>query len=221
MIEELVKSKKVFLFDFDGVLVDSVEIKTTAFAHLYQNYGSEVVENVINFHRENGGMSRFDKFKYFHNNFLNQNINSDEIDDLADKFSDFVVESVIKAPIIGCSEDFLKKVCDDELDSFVVSATPQKEIEEIVQKRNWNMYFKGIYGSPTSKAKNIDKILIKNKSYQKKDCIFFGDALSDLNAAQSHRIDFIGIDNQRTHIFKKRVKKDFLFPDFTYLNSIM
>ena len=68
MIDDLIKSKLLFIFDFDGVLVDSVELKTIAFVHLYEEYGSHIVDLVIAFHCKNGGMSRFEKFKYFHNN---------------------------------------------------------------------------------------------------------------------------------------------------------
>ena len=53
--------KNIF-FDFDGVIADSVNVKTEAFEKIYLPYGKEIAEKVINHHRENGGMSRFEKF---------------------------------------------------------------------------------------------------------------------------------------------------------------
>ncbi len=40
------KIKTVF-FDFDGVLVDSVNIKTKAFAKLFDPYGQEIEAKVV------------------------------------------------------------------------------------------------------------------------------------------------------------------------------
>jgi len=34
-------------FDFDGVLVESVDIKTRAYAYLFEDEGPEVVQQVI------------------------------------------------------------------------------------------------------------------------------------------------------------------------------
>ena len=47
------------IFDFDGVLADSVEVKTRAFAKLFQSYGPEIEDRVVKYHRNNGGMSRY------------------------------------------------------------------------------------------------------------------------------------------------------------------
>ena len=220
MIDSLIKSKCVFIFDFDGVLVDSVEIKTKAFAYLYESYGIDIVKKVIQFHRENGGMSRYDKFRYFHNNFLDLDIRKDEINKLSKNFSKFAVDSVVKANCIEGSEEFLNKLLKKKLPSFVVSATPQKEIKEIIKRRNWANYFKAIFGSPRTKSENIDIILKNNSEISAKDCIFFGDALSDLNAAESKKIDFIGIQNDIVDVFKNKVDSDFLIRDFSYLNKI-
>ena len=219
MIDSLIKSKRIFIFDFDAVLVDSVEIKTKAFAYLYESYGTDVVKNVIKFHRENGGMSRYEKFRYFHNNFLQMDISKDEINRLSKNFSKFAVDAVVKANCISGSEDFLKKLLKKQLPTFVVSATPQKEIKEIIKRRNWAKYFNDIFGSPNTKSENINIILKNNSEITLKDCIFFGDALSDLDAAESHKIDFIGIQNDILDVFKDKVDSDFLIRDFSHLNK--
>ena len=61
---------KGIIFDFDGVIVDSVEIKGEAFREIYTTYGKEISDKVIEHHELNGGVSRFDKFRFYHNNFL-------------------------------------------------------------------------------------------------------------------------------------------------------
>ena len=69
LIKNIVKKKKFIVFDFDGVVLDSVEIKTNAFAEIYSEYGSEIVSKVVEYHKRNGGLSRFEKFKYYHKFF--------------------------------------------------------------------------------------------------------------------------------------------------------
>jgi len=56
LIQNVIDSKKLLIFDFDGVLADSVEVKTEAFALLYKPYGQKVVEKVVSHHRDNGGI---------------------------------------------------------------------------------------------------------------------------------------------------------------------
>ena len=55
---------KNIIFDFDGVILDSVNIKTEAFYKLFEQYGSKIANQVVDYHIINGGMSRFKKFEY-------------------------------------------------------------------------------------------------------------------------------------------------------------
>ena len=47
---------QIIFFDFDGVLVESVEIKNHAFRTLYAEHGEDVVQKVLVHHTENGGL---------------------------------------------------------------------------------------------------------------------------------------------------------------------
>ena len=56
---------QAIIFDFDGVVVESGDIKTQAFANLYRTHGEAIMAEVARYHRLNGGMSRYQKFHYF------------------------------------------------------------------------------------------------------------------------------------------------------------
>ena len=62
---------KINTFDFDGVITESVQIKTDAFVALYSNYGTDIVQKVVKHHETNGGMSRYKKIKLYHKTLLN------------------------------------------------------------------------------------------------------------------------------------------------------
>ncbi len=56
---------KVLFWDFDGVIKDSVDVKTKAFIKLFEEYGVGISTKVKEHHLANGGMSRFEKFPLY------------------------------------------------------------------------------------------------------------------------------------------------------------
>ena len=107
-IEKLINTKKVLIFDFDGVIADSVDIKTEAFGELYSNYGEKTVHAVKLFHEQNGGVSRFEKIHYFNKVLLkNKKIECTE-EFFAQRFSEIVYKRVVECPEIVGSSAFIK-----------------------------------------------------------------------------------------------------------------
>ena len=70
-------------FDFDGIILDSVDVKTSAFSKKFEEYASEVQKQVIQYHLENGGVSRFEKFSQYYEKILNKPIDEVKIQKLA------------------------------------------------------------------------------------------------------------------------------------------
>ncbi len=54
---------QVVFFDFDGVILDSVDVKTKAFAKMFRHYGPEVEQVVVDYHLANGGVSQVQKIR--------------------------------------------------------------------------------------------------------------------------------------------------------------
>jgi len=187
--------KELLIFDFDGVICDSVNIKTQAFIELYKNYGSKIQEQVREYHLLNSGISRFEKFKYFQSVLLKQEFIEKDINNLAKKFSKLVKEKVINSPYIDGALEFLTK--NSSKRQFVCTGTPQVEIVEIAKKRGIFNLFENLYGSPKSKVEIINDIL-RQTNVKKNNCVFFGDAMTDYKASFKCNIPFIGIRNSET-----------------------
>tara|TARA_Y100001970_G_scaffold291512_1_gene428949 strand:+ start:2508 stop:3194 length:687 start_codon:yes stop_codon:yes gene_type:complete len=219
-IAKILDTKSVFVFDFDGVLADSVNIKTSAFFELYREYGHSVSSKVIEHHEANGGMSRFDKFKFYHRNFLNIDLKKKEIEDLSARFSSLVLESVIKSPEIKGAGEFLKKNYQKNKLFFINSATPELEIKEVIKSRNLDSYFTEVFGSPNSKLDNLRTILSRY-NIDVTQIVFFGDALSDFDAANSLGCMFVGVGRHIEEIISSRltvpVSQYYLLKDFQEL----
>jgi len=182
---------QAFFFDFDGVLADSVEVKTRAFARLFAPYGPEIEAKVVDHHRRHSGVTRVEKFRYYYREFLGRPLDEAGLADLCVRFARLVVDEVVAAPEIPGAEAFLRRWVA-RLPCFVVSATPEAEIREIVKRRGWSMYFGEVRGAPRSKKENLEILLARHRLIPNR-CLFFGDAESDYRAAQACRVDFLGI----------------------------
>lgn len=192
--------KNIF-FDFDGVLAESVHVKTQAYHDLYVPYGQDIADKVVNHHRANGGMSRFEKFRIYHREFLDIEITDEIVDELSEKYSNIVVEKVVKAPEVPGAIDFLKKYHSD-YKFWIITGTPTAEIQEITKKRDISNYFIEQCGSPTKKWEWTEYLLDKY-SINRDETLFLGDAMSDYKAAQKSKLHFALRDYEETYeLFK-------------------
>lgn len=192
--------KNIF-FDFDGVIADSVNVKTKAFEKMYLPYGNEIAEKVVEHHRANGGMSRFEKFKLYHKILLEIDLSDSEIEELSSQFSQIVKEGVINAQEVKGSHKFLNEF-KTELNMFVITGTPTEESVEICRARGIFDCFDGIYGSPQKKG-YWSKYLLEKYNFKKNETIFVGDAMADYQAAIENNLAFYLREyNENIELFK-------------------
>ena len=185
---------KGLIFDFDGVIAESIHIKSEAFKNLYITYGDDIAERVLEHHENNGGMSRFEKIKYYHEVFLKEKISEQKIIYLSNQFSSYVVQKVIESSYIPGVLDYIEKSYN-KYKLFISTGTPTEEIKEILIGKNIYNYFTDIFGSPTNKIEHINEILL-NHSFKSKELIFYGDSFTDYDAAIKSNIEFILIKNK-------------------------
>jgi HAD superfamily hydrolase (TIGR01549 family) len=181
---------KAIIFDFDGVLVESVDVKTRAFVKMFDKEGEEVVREVTDYHLKNGGVSRVRKFKYYYEEVLKRSLSEETLEELCDTFSGLVIEEVINSPYVKGAKEFLDEFYT-KLDFYVASGTPEEELTEIVRCRGMETYFKGIFGSPARKG-DIARMILRQNSYNTNEVVFIGDSITDLKGARDSGVGFIG-----------------------------
>ena len=99
---------KNILWDFDGVILDSMPIRDYGFRKIFESYTEELVEEFIKYHRLKGGLSRFHKIKYFYNTLLSKDISKEQIQEYADKFTIIMKEQLINTEsLMPDSVDFI------------------------------------------------------------------------------------------------------------------
>jgi phosphoglycolate phosphatase-like HAD superfamily hydrolase len=179
---------KAIVFDFDGVLVDSVDVKGDAFYKLYSQFGLDVAETVRDHHRQNGGISRYEKIRHWHRQFLGISLDEKSVNALAEQFSQLVEEEVMRAPLVAGALEFIHKY-HGEIPFFVASATPEEELARIMGRRDLQKFFSRIYGFPTTKANAIRDVM-RNLSLKREEVAFVGDAVQDEMAAKEVGVFF-------------------------------
>ncbi len=195
---------KGIIYDFDGVICDSVNVKTKAFAEMYKSYGEDVVSKVVDYHLQHGGISRYEKFKYYHQTFLGIELTQDEIMQMGNQFSEIALQKVIDSAYLPGVVDFMtnsKKNCLQ----FICTGTPETEILTILNKKNLEHLFDSVYGAPKRKPEIIT-MLLEQYQLHRDEVIFLGDALTDYNAARETKIAFVGVNSENTQ-----------FPEGTYV----
>lgn len=180
---------KAVIFDFDGVILESVDVKGWAFQELFKGY-PQYQQAILDFHLANGGMPRFDKFRYIYKEMLKKPLSDEEFEFLCQEFSRLVFDRVLSCPYVPGAKEFLENVNED-VRCFIVSGTPQEEIERVVRAKELDRYFEKVYGSPNTKNFWTKKIL-DDYALDNEQVLWIGDAQSDLQAAEEFDIKFVG-----------------------------
>jgi phosphoglycolate phosphatase-like HAD superfamily hydrolase len=178
------------IFDCDGVLFDSNALKTNAFRVVLKNSGFDehVVNEFIEYHKRNGGVSRYIKFQYLYTDIINQPLSNSKINQLLSEFSISCVELYNKADLTPGCVDVLEILSHDH-ELYVASGGDQIELREVFSQRRIDGFFKSILGSPKTKSECV-KSIVSNFDADIK-CVMVGDSVSDWLAADKYGVGFI------------------------------
>lgn len=183
--------KTAYFFDFDGVLLDSVGVKTEAFVTLFEPYGPKVLAQLLEHHRLNGGISRVDKIEHAHAAFIGVPLSADELKSWGKRYSELVFDRVVEVPWIPGAREFVEEM-NGTCPMFVISGTPEVELKAVMEARGMNCWFTEILGSPIRKPQHIRYLLAKYR-LDPNNCVFVGDALTDYHAARETGLHFLGV----------------------------
>ena len=179
----------VLIFDFDGTLVNTNEVKFRSFELVFPELPNSKVRQLVKTNKGN----RYDIIK--------------NIDDLVPlshriyKYRDRVNSGISTIAVNSASEvyttQFLKLASKRGIDLYISSATQILQ-SSLIAHRGWSSFFKGIYGSPAAKISHINDI--KKFTYEndpdkhlEKKFIYIGDTLSDYEVTLGTDIEFFGI----------------------------
>lgn len=188
----LVDVVDLIIFDFDGTICESADVKTEAFYHLYlDEQGAEFASAVRDYHLENAGVSRFAKINHVEKTMLRRPGSDERIEAVANRFGDIVRERVIAAPLVAGAEAFLGRY-SKAIPMVIASATPTEELRSIVAARALSSYFEAVQGSPALKETIVANYLLEYEISGER-AVVVGDQYSDLQAAHGAGTLFVGL----------------------------
>ncbi len=83
-------SIETIFWDFDGVILNSNPVRDIGFKEVLKQYPVNEVNMLLDYHQENGGLSRYVKFRYFFEKIRRENIDEEQILVLANNFSGII-----------------------------------------------------------------------------------------------------------------------------------
>jgi len=196
------------LFDFDGVILDSMPVRDSGFEEIFSDFDDKLVEQLLDYHNKNGGLSRYVKIEYFYNEILGKKISEKDIQNYAKNFSEIMKKKLTnRGYLIPETLDFIKNNFK-KYNLHVVSGSDDKELRFLCKELDISTYFKSIHGSPVHKNKLVERVL-SNNSYVKDETVLIGDSVNDCEAADVNGIDFYGFNNSNLISISKKYIKDY------------
>lgn len=188
------ENKKVILWDFDGVILDSMDIREKGFRTVLSAYPEKQVEELLEYHNQNGGLSRYVKFRYFQETILQQEVDEEKVEKMAHEFSKIMKKELIsKDNLIAEVLNFIQ-AHHTKHTMHIVSGSDGEELRFLCKKLGISRYFNTIQGSPEPKISLVNKI-IKEFKYKNFEVCLIGDSINDYEAAHKNNIDFYGYNN--------------------------
>jgi len=182
-----ISEKKIIFWDFDGVIKDSVLAKGETFAELFGGEDEYMYSKVLRHHCNNAGLPRAEKIIIYlgwaQNTPLEKHIKYWE-----KKFNEIVVKKVCESPWVPGALQYLQE--NYHRQHFVlVPATPQEEMDQIVDQLQIYKFFKRIYGHPNKKTDVIASTL-DNLGVKPSNAVMLGDSVADYGAALENNVMF-------------------------------
>ena len=198
-------------WDFDGVVKDSVEVKSDGFRWIVRGADDSIGNRVQQHHQANGGVSRFEKIPLYLS-WAGMPSDAAAVRRACSEFSQFVVDAVINSPWVPGVRDYLVENRGNQV-FILVTATPADEIGWILERLDLLPCFSEVHGAPMAKADAVSETLARHL-FEPDQSVFIGDSESDHRAATSNSVPFL----LRRHRFNDDLIEVLDVPSFSELS---
>ena len=182
---------KVIIFDFDGVILDSADIKLRGYMMIYAAEDPRKLRALVEHCQLHGGITRRTKFAYYEREFFGRSGDADAVESLCRRYSELVLPAVLDCRYIDGAEQFVQRA-NGKVQMHVVSGTPDDELQLIIRQRGLAPYFKSARGAPATKRDSFNRIAAEAPC-ARADILAIGDSMTEYLAAQEVGIHFLGI----------------------------
>ena len=190
---------KVHIFDCDGVITDTNDIKTDAFRHVAEKYlCKKAITKLLEFHSNNLGKSRWEKFNFIKAKGLNLNY---ETDFLCEKYSFYVESNIFNKGLVPYVKDYINNLYKNKENKlFIASGGESSQVKRLMNYHHISIPEDNIFGSPEDKQNIVKRI---KKTFNNSEFIFYGDSIYDAECAALINAKFIFVSGYTTSKVKQ------------------
>ncbi|WP_244272158.1 HAD family hydrolase [Halomonas aestuarii] len=179
------------VFDCDGVVLDSNQVKTEAFYQSTLPYGDVAAQAMVKYHVDNGGVSRYKKFSHFLERIALEHARGQQGPDLGEllqAYADHVREGLLSCEVAPGLEALRQQTPDARW--LIVSGGDQAELRDVFAQRDIAQWFDGgIFGSPDTKEEILEREIASGNI--RKPALFLGDSKYDYESSRRAKLDFL------------------------------
>ncbi|WP_376696645.1 HAD family hydrolase [Wenzhouxiangella sp. EGI_FJ10305] len=189
------KNYNCFVFDCDGVVLNSNSCKTEAFRAAALPWGEAAAEELVAHHVANGGVSRYEKFRHLIEEILPrvapQSIpgrDGPDFESMLETYAEAAREGLLTCAIADGLQEL--RVAAPQQRWMIISGGDQTELRAIFEQRGLAKLFDGgIFGSPDPKKSILEREI--KLGTIRRPALFLGDSRLDHEAASEHDLDFL------------------------------
>lgn len=172
------KKYNSFIFDFDGVIIDSNNIKKSAIGESVQGVLSDQKANeFVDYFVGLNGVPREVKIAKY--------IPKDQYEYVLSKYESIINTKLKNAKLVSGVRDIIQELSRLKKSMIVLSGGTQTEVFQLLMDRGLSKHFIGVYGGPKNKEENLQGLSLD------KPVLYFGDSEVDYLVSKNNDFDFV------------------------------
>jgi len=199
----------VNIYDFDGTIAESNLLKTDAFRYCAKDFGEDISEWFVEFHKANGGITRQVKIQT-----LCEKVNRmDLYEELLTRYEEYLSSEWLNCPLIS---GFREHITQQDGMNLILSGGAKTEIEAYLKHNKLDAYFIEVFGNPIDKQVNLQTIKEKYLS-NSNDIYFYGDSRLDFELSKKVDGKFVFLSKVSEWVDSHLFKEEFFLELYDYV----
>lgn len=195
-----IKKYKTFVFDCDGVVLDSNVVKTEAYFRVAKQLGANdaQAQALVDYHVKLGGISRYHKFEWYLREVLHEPVTDTALQALLDGFAKELEIGLMACEIAKGLAELRARTAGANW--LILSGGDQEEIRTLFAKRTAesnetleSLFDGGLFGSPDNKDTVLAREMEKGNIHL--PALFIGDSKYDHEASTGAGLDFVFVSD--------------------------
>ena len=188
-LHRAIEAAEAVVFDFDGTLVDSNEIKRRGFDHAFAEY-TDRMEEIRAYCYGSNHTIRGEKFRHVTEKILGLEYTPELNERFHKRYAEFTTDGVVAAAEIPGAAVFVRNLA--RLHPALLSSTPTAILVEILQRRGWGDLFDIVQGAPVNKLAWLRGLQAVVRC-EPRQIVFFGDTDEDARSGAEAGCTFVRV----------------------------